>query len=383
MKETMTSRQRVINAVEHKQVDRFPIDLGMHWSTGISAFAYKKLREYLGLSAEIVDVPEPCQFLARVEEDVLKRFHIDTAVIHPGFKKTRIWNPRGNFKFRVPEAFNPILQADGSYVASDGTSVGLRMPRDGYFFDGVGFDFWQEDEVKMLQRYGKESERIFNETDYFTMFIGYSAYYAGEIMFSCDMLTEPEESLEKIKQLHKFNLAHVKKLIKYCGKNIQGICIGGDLGTQSAPLMNPNLYEEMIHPYMVDFIKYIKQNSDYKVFMHSCGAVREFIPYFIEEGIDVLNPVQVSAAGMEPEKLKKDFGNKITFWGGGCNTQQILNLKGVDEVKQNTKYLCNIFKENSGFIFNQVHNIMGDIAPEKITVMLDTAYENSFYENKK
>ena len=293
--------------------------------------------------------------------------------------KTRHWIPKQGYDFTLPFALNPIPAEDGGWIASNGTTKGLKMPESGYFFDGEAFDFWEEEEDSVIARYAKEAERIYKETDKFTMYIGYGIYFMGDLEFICDLMVEPEIAREKIKWLHEWNFRHFNKLLNACGDFIQGICIGGDLGVQNAPMLDPKLYEAEIHPYVKEFCDHVHKNSDYKIFLHSCGAVRDFIPYMIEEGIDVLNPVQVSAAGMEPEKLKKDFGDKICFWGGGCDTQYVLNMGTSQEVKENTKKLVNIFKKNSGFVFNQVHNILGDIKPENIVTMLDTAYENSFF----
>lgn len=377
-KETMTRRQRVLAALNHEPLDRFPIDFGMHYSTGISAFAYRDLREHLGLPVSPVVVPDPWQFLARVDEDVLKRFHIDTMLLHPGYKYTSVWKPRGKYEFVIPRKMAPVLQPDGGWLSKDGAAE-MRMPDGGFFFDGWQFNVDEEDGDEMLRRFGAEAEHIYNETDYFTMHIGFFAYGAGDMEFSCKMLTDPDEAMEQIKGWHNWQMTNARKIIETYGKHIQGVCIAGDLGTQTAPFMAPSLYEEMIHPYMKELVKFIKNNSDYKVFMHSCGAVKRFIPYFIDEEIDALNPVQVSAADMDPATLKKEFGGKIAFWGGGCDTQRILNLKGPREVRENVKALTQIFKQNSSFIFNQVHNIMGNVKPENIVAMFDTAYENSFY----
>lgn len=376
----MTSRQRVLNAIAHRPVDRVPIDLGMHPSTGINGFAYYNLRKALGLSTERIEITDPTQFLARVDEDVMRRFHVDCIQLHPGFRETRHWNPRGEYEFIIPAAMNPVCRADGSWIASDGTSAGLVMPDNGFFFDGEGFDIWKEDGASVIERTGREAERIFHETEYFTMYCGYSAYFMGDIEFCCLLLTDPEEARAKMENLHRAQIYHFDLLRTACKGNIQGVCLGGDLGTQSGPMLSPAVYEREVHPYVKKLCDYIHQNSDYKIFLHSCGAVRDFIPYFIDEGIDVLNPVQISAAGMEPHKLKEDFGDKITFWGGGCNTQAVLNRGTPEQVRANTAELMKIFKKGSGFVFNQVHNIMGDIKPENIIAMLDTAYANSKWE---
>ena len=135
-------------------------------------------------------------------------------------------------------------------------------------------------------------------------------------------------------------------------------------------------------PYYKRFCDFVHANSDIKVFLHNCGSIKAVIPMLIEAGIDALNPVQISAANMDPQELKDEFGDDICFWGGGCNTQQVLGVGTLKSVADNVRYLMGIFKKNGGFVFNQVHNIMGDVPPQNIVVMLDTAYEASFYDTE-
>ena len=375
--ETMTSRERVLAAIDHRPVDRMPIDLGVHYSTGISAFAYRDLRRHLGLPEREIEVIDPTQFLARVDEDVLERFHCDCMLLHPGFRETVEWNPRGDYRFRIPKALSPVLRPDGSWFATDGRpGVGVRMPAGGFFFDGTGYDMFEEEEDALLDRYAREAKRIFEETGYFTIYIGYSAFH-GDMDYVCDMVADPDSVRERNRETLAWNLRHVGKVIDRMGRYIQGIAVGGDWGTQSAPLVRPSVYEALCLPPLKEFCDFVHRNSDFRIFNHSCGAVREFIPYFIEAGIDVLNPVQVSAAGMEPAGLKRDFGDRMAFWGGGCDTQTVLNLGTPEDVRRNVEALTAVFKPGSGFVFNQVHNVMGDIPPANIVAMLDTAYAQS------
>jgi uroporphyrinogen decarboxylase len=135
----------------------------------------------------------------------------------------------------------------------------------------------------------------------------------------------------------------------------------------------------MVAPFYKKFCTYIHENSDLKVHLHCCGSIRPIIPILIDCGIDVLNPVQISAYNMDPAGLKKEFGKEITFWGGGCDTQNILGIETSENVVRNVKNLVGIFKPGYGYVFSQVHNIMGDVSPENIVAMLDTAYCESFY----
>ncbi len=160
--------------------------------------------------------------------------------------------------------------------------------------------------------------------------------------------------------------------------NIDCVGLNSDLGIQNAPMINPEMYAEFCLPYLKDFCSKVHEWSGMKTFMHSCGSIEPLIPHLIEAGIDILNPVQISAANMEPSVLKEKYGSKICFWGGGCDTQNVLDRADVKGVRANVKQLTDIFKPNGGFVFNQVHNIMGNVPPENIVAMLDAAYENSF-----
>lgn len=375
-KETMTSRERVLTTINHQPVDRMPIDLGFHYSTGISAFAYQNLREYLGLDTTHIEVPDMSQFLARVDEDVLKRFHCDCMLLNPGWKNTKIWNPRDKYSFRIPSSANLEKQQNGSWSYGPGMA---RMPEGGFFFDGRMPVFEEETEDEMIRRYALEAERIYKETDYFTMFIGYHAYFVCDnVDWQCKMITDPDEILEENQRIHEAQIKSVAKVIDTMGDHIQAIAINSDLGCQSGPLCRPSLYEELCAPFVKKFCDFVHQNSDLKIFIHSCGSIKPFIPILIDCGVDIFNPVQISADDMDPLDLKKQFGHKATFWGGGCNTQRVLNVGTPDDVKTNVRELVSIFKPGGGFVFNQVHNIMGDIKPENIVAMLDTAYEESW-----
>lgn len=377
-KETMTSRERVLRTINHEPVDRMPIDLGAHYSTGISAFAYQNLREYLGLSTDNIEIIDMMQFLARVDQDVLERFHSDTILLNPGWLQSKKWSPRGKYNFEIPELINPKLLEDGSYLIEK-SGKSMKMPDGGFFFDGAYFNMEDETEDEHIKRYAKEAERIFKETDYYTMYIGYSAYFnCDDVDWLCNMITDPDEVLKDNKLIHERQMRHVKKVIDSMGDHIQAIAINSDLGSQKAPLCNPSIHAELCAPFIKEFCDFVHHNSDLKIFMHSCGSIKPIIPTLIECGVDIINPVQITADNMDPNELKNEFGDKITFWGGGCNTQNILNVGNPKDVANNVRDLISIFKPGGGFIFNQVHNIMGDIKPENIVSMFDTAYEESF-----
>lgn len=353
-----------------------PIDLGFHYSTGISAFSYWNLREYLGLKTEYIDMPDMGQFLARVDEDVLKRFHCDCILLNPGWKSTKIWNPRSKYHFKIPSSAKLEKQSDGSWSYGPGMA---RMPEGGFFFDGRMPVLEEETGDEMIRRYALEAERIYKDTDYFTMFIGYHAYFVcDDVDWQCKMITNPHDILEENQRIHEAQIKSVAKVIETMGDHIQAIAINSDLGSQNGPLCRPSLYEDLCASFVSKFCDFVHRNSDLKIFLHSCGSMKPFIPTLIECGVDIFNPVQISARDTDPLELKREFGGKATFWGGGCNTQKVLNMGTPADVAANVRELVGIFKPGGGFVFNQVHNIMGDVKPENIVAMLDTAYEESW-----
>lgn len=375
----MTSRQRVINAIEHKQVDRMPIDLGLHLSTGISAFAYYNLREYLGLSTNNVKINDPMQFLAKVDEDVLERFHCDCYHLHPGYNNPSIFKPYEKYKFITEERLMPKLNENDEWVVTQGEKQ-ARMPKGCFFYEDNGkgwiepYDYVDE---MTINRLALEAERIYKETKYFTMFMGWGAFF-GDLKFQMDMLLNPDEIYAINDKRLTEQIKNTQRIIDKMGDYVQCIGINSDLGTQKGPMSSPELHKEMIAPYIQKYCEYVHQNSDMKIFMHSCGSIEPFIPIMIEAGVDILNPIQISANNMEPEVLKEKFGKSIAFWGGGCDTQRVLGFKTPEEVQENVRQLIKAFNsDKTGFIFNQVHNIMGDVSPDNIVAMLDEAYANS------
>jgi len=387
----MISRERVICALNHEQVDRIPIDLGSHMSSGISMFAYWNLREYLGLSTNNIWIPDMVQGLAYVDVDILERFHCDCILLEPPFRETIKWKPRVNAKycFTIPTAANPQAAEDGSWTVNK-DDASMRMPADGFFFDGKWLSDWGEgSENDRIALYAREAERIFKETEYATNFAGYShgldisGYGAGSVNNAILAYDELKKLRELREQSLSGSLRRMGRIIDSFGQYIQMVTMADDMGAQNGLMCNPNYIEEFCMPYYKRFCEFVHANSDIKVCLHSCGSIKPVIPLLVEAGIDVLNPVQISADNMDPQELKDEFGGQICFWGGGCNTQAVLGTGTPEQVVDNVRHLVRIFKNNGGYVFNQVHNIMGDVSPENIVAMFDTAYEESFYIKKE
>ena len=381
----MTSRERVIRAINNEPVDRIPIDLGSHMSTGISMFAYWNLREHLGLSTDDIWIPDTAQCLAYVDTDILERFHCDCILLEPRYSRTKRWSPRGKYSFVLPWGANLQQCENGDWIMSRG-EASMRMPAGGHFFDGTWIIDWAEgNEDDRIALYAKEAERIFKETEYATNLVGYSyglrlaSYNAGEIHEAIRAFDDPDSVHAEREIMLSDSIRRMGKIIESFGQYIQLVSLADDMGSQNGPMCNPSYIEAFCIPYYKRFCEFVHANSDIKVFLHNCGSIKPLIPMLIDAGIDVLNPVQVSANNMDPHELKDEFGDKICFWGGGCDTQNVLGRGTPEDVSRNVRMLMHTFKKNSGFVFNQVHNIMGNVPPENIVAMLDTAYEESFY----
>lgn len=374
--ETMTSRERVTRTVRGEPTDRMPIDLGVHFSTGISGFAYWNLREYLGLPTDRIEMADMSQLLARVDDDVLERFHSDTMLLNPPWPNPHRWNIRGRYSFLIPEKAQPALQKDGSWtIDADGKTS--RLLPGGFFMEGSCPDFYGLSSPDKIRLFAARAERLFKETDKYTMFMGFSAFFDG-LDFACDMITDPETCREKNQARLERQIAYFDQVNAAMGKYINCIEVNSDLGTQDGLMCRPDDYRELCAPFLKQFCSHVRSTSDIQIFLHCCGSVSSLIPDIIACGVDILNPVQISARNMDPQYLKSAFGDKITFWGGGCDTQKVLNFGTPEQVRAHVRHNVETFRPNGRYVFNQVHNIMGDVRPENIVAMFDTAYENSF-----
>ena len=170
------------------------------------------------------------------------------------------------------------------------------------------------------------------------------------------------------------------RVIKGVGKYVDILVFGGDdLGANQAGFMSPDIFKELFKSKYKEMWDFVHDNSDCKVFLHSCGSIYEYIPHLIDAGVDILNPVQTTATNMKPEKLKREFGKYVTFWGGGCNTKEVLAFGSPKEVKEDVEKRIDIFGNEGGYVFNQIHNVLADVPPENVISMLEAANEYGGY----
>jgi len=406
----MNSRERVIASIEHREPDRIPIDLGGSIMTGIMAQALARVRPYLGLEPRPPRVYEVFQMLGEVEPDMVERVGIDVLPVEPeamffGLKRRnyKAWNLFDGTPVRVPGQFNVEDAGDALILHEEGNPakppVG-RMPKDGYYFDQIGdqelhTDFSPPPLAEMEKTYltpldSRKLEFIASEAERLrptrkALLLGdwfdFGPAGVGNMPdWLCLLASEPEyvERLFTLKT--EGDLARLAQLKKHIGDNIDIFGVdGADYGTQRAEMFSVEMFEQFYLPYYRAVIGWVRANTSWKTWKHTCGAARRFIPYFIDAGLDCLNPVQCSAAGMDPIGLKHDFGRYITFWGGGVDTQNTLPFGTPDQVYAEVATRIRIFAPGGGFVFNPIHNIQAKTPPENLDALFRAVRDHGVY----
>ncbi len=415
----MTARERIIKALRHEETDILPVDLGSTMITGIHVSSLHKLKVALGLiqPEEPVKVIDPFQMLGEVDEVLRKVLGIDTIpLMSPvnffGFRNEN-WKPWRFFDgtpLLVPERFNTVPDARGDicqYPQGDTScSPCAKMPWGGFYHDTLvrqqpidetnlrvedqieEYGLLSEEELSFLV---KESHRLFEETEYAIISSGVPGTNLGDVAFIpgpslkipkgvrdieewyVSLVTRRSFVKEVFARMTEIGIKNLEMLHQAVGERIQVIVISGaDLGSQHAPFFSPQLYREIFMPFHTMINTWVHEHTTWKTFAHTCGAIYDLLPDLVEAGFDVLNPVQISAAGMDPEVLKRDFGRHFTFWGGGINTQTTLPFGTPQDVRDETRRLIEIFKKGGGFVFATVHNIQANIPVGNLLALFET-----------
>ena len=399
----MTGRERVVATLRFDLPDRVPIDLGGMRSTGIHAFALQDLRRHMGLDPHNVKVYDTGQVLGWPERDIRDRFHVDVVALEPPNRNTdaagwRRWTPQPGRPAFIPSDFRPEPEADGGWVIRDGEgNAACRMPKDGFYFDRVPEDTAVADapsleEYAPLDTYSDEyldalarrAEQLWEETDCAILgsFFGgnlFSLNVGGMANWMEMIVTEPDRARAYVGKACDAMIRRAALAEQAVGGKVFALVIGDDMGTQRAELYSPGTFRTVNAPAYKRFCAWVHAHTSFKVFLHSCGSIYHYMETLIDCGIDILNPVQTSAANMAPERLAREFGGRIVFWGGGCDTQRVLPFGSPAEVGEHVRRRVEIFKPARGFVFNQVHNIQAGVPPENITAMLEAAYEFGLY----
>ncbi|MEM2221238.1 MAG: uroporphyrinogen decarboxylase family protein [Ignisphaera sp.] len=395
-----------------------PIDLGGSGVTGIHVNVYHGVRRLMGLSEKPIRVADYSQMLAEVEKEVLERLNIDVVRIdrvlepcHPDVNRMgwRIWrNPQG-IHIEFPEHLE-IVEEAGYYKAYLRGLYSGRMPKDGYYFwwgihadikppladaktieDIKDFNWDQykftDEEIENLR---KKAEWLYRNTEYAIVLPGVTKIgglhdAGGQSLRGWDRwlsdlrIRKPlaEAVLDYIMELYRYN---IKRILNALGEYVNvAIVAYDDLGTEEGPQISVQTFREFYKNRYEEIISYVKKYSKAFTRIHSCGSIHPFIKEFVDIGLDAIDPVQISARGMDPVVLKRDFGEQIVFWGGGVDTQHILPFAKEEEVIEHVKKLIEIFKPGGGYIYAPVHNIQPNTPPQNIIAIYTTAYKYGKY----
>jgi uroporphyrinogen decarboxylase len=378
----MNHRERVIQSLNHKEPDRIPIDLGATIVSSIVRQSYIELKRYLGLPFEPIKMLDYVQQLPYVDEGLLERFGVDFRMV------------------QLPAATTPgvdIFEEGEYYAFIDRWGSKLHMPKNGgLYFDWVDFPIkeasmaaldnynWpQPDTIEVNRQLGQQAKTLYETTD--AALVG-SALIGGGLFeqparvmglqnFLMALLSEPAFADRLMENITDIYIESCSRYLEYVGPYIQVFTYWDDLAGQNGWLISPEIYRKLVKPKQKRLVEAIKKKTGARLFFHCCGAARGLIPDLIEIGFDILNPVQVSAKGMNTRELKREFGGDIVFWGGGIDTQQILPFGTPQDVIDEVKRRIDDLAPGGGFIFSAVHNIQAFVPPENIVATFDTALE--------
>jgi hypothetical protein len=410
----MNPRERLIKTIHHQEPDRLVVDIGAGGQTGMGACAVVNLRKALfGDTGYRVKITEPYQMLGEVDEELRQTLHLDVVGIHPpknmfGFKNEhwKSFTMHDGTVVDVPGDFNYTRDHDGAvYMYAEGdvnTQPRAKMAANSYFFDAVetgnmaDYEHLNPDDnteefgvlsQEDLQYYASEAEKYYNQTHY-GIYMTLPGMAFGDIALVPAPWMKHPKGIRGVEEWYLATLAYpdyIKKVFeKQCetalknvellaeavGNKVQVVFVSGtDFGTQNGLFISAEAYRELYKPYQKAVNNKIHELTDWKVFIHSCGAIHSLIPDFIEAGFDILNPVQISAEGMDPAWLKREYGHDIVFWGGGIDTQKTLPFGTPEEVYREVRKNIELFSPGGGYVFNTVHNIQSNVPVENILAM--------------
>ena len=413
----MEGKKRIENILSHRE-DKVPLDFGSNAVTGMHVSVVAALRDYYGLEKRPVKVNEPFQMLGEVDEELKEAIKADVDGLYPrstifGFTNEgwKEWRTPWGQEVLVPEDFRVKEEPNGDqliYPQGD-TSVSPsgRMPNNGYFFDSIirqkpidDDKLTAEDNLEEfaplsaedLEYYRKEAAALKNSpravmANFGGTGLGDIALVPGPFMKNPKGIRDVtewyvstvarrdllQEIFDKQTDIALENLARIHEAVGDV-PHAMFLC-GTDFGTQSSTFCSIETFRDLYKPYYKKMTDWVHANTGWKVFKHSCGAVKDFVEEFIEAGFDILNPVQLSAAGMDPKELKNRFGERIVFWGGGVDTQKTLPFGKPAEVREEVLRRCEIFAPGGGFVFNAIHNVQAKTPVENVVAMIDAVHE--------
>jgi uroporphyrinogen decarboxylase len=370
------------------------------------AVAYAKLRKHLGLNPGRIRVDGPAQIVIEMEEDIRKLFGSDVVFIAHEPQQWRKAHLVDGTPIEIPSRFLPKRLEDGSEVILDSKgNISLKRPAGGHWFDTVipplanatsprdietHIDTIEKFDTpdyhdKNYEQLAKKARELYKNTDYLLVgqFAGRmfqaSQFLRGWDQFLMDLVVEPKLARALMEKLTEANLKRFEHWSSTIGPYVQVVVFEDDLGMQDRPLLSPDLYRTLVKPYHQKLYAFAKDHFDGHLMLHTDGFVYPFIPDFIDMGIDILNPIQISAFGIDTKELKREYGQDIVFWGAGCESQNILPFGTPEEVKQDVKRRIHDLAPGGGFVFSSVHNIQTEVPPENIVALFEAAQEFGVY----
>lgn len=383
----MNSRERVLKTLNHEEPDRVPFDLGGTVTTGIHHIAYSNLLDYLGYDDKEAEIGEIIQQLAAIDEEILRELNVDVRPLFCGLPEdweleikenddyTKFTDQWG-IEWKKPKKNGLYYDLSSSPFSDMKTPEEVKKyefpdPRDPNRFLGV------EEKVQSLK---EDSSAAIALAGISAGFLEMAYWLRGYEQFFEDFISNQAMAEAILDKTVNNKIEFWQEALNRFGDKVDIVVEADDFASQRGMIISPETYRKFIKPRQKRLFQAIKDvDEDVYIFFHSCGAVYEIIPDLIEAGVDALNPVQISAKNMDAYKLKEEFGDEITFWGGGVNTQEILNKKSPKEVKENVKRRIDTLAPGGGFVFAAVHNIQADVPPENIMAMWETWKEYGKY----
>jgi uroporphyrinogen decarboxylase len=385
MPTTMGSRERVLAALDHREPDRVPRDLGGSRVTSIHARAYRALRPALGLPEREPVIADLSQQLAVVEDDVVDSLAVDVRGVGP----------------RGPSTWRQELMVQGGFESfrDEWGVVRSRPLPDGLYFDmtasplagdigpaEVDAHAWP-DPADPARYAGLAEAARRARADGRAVYLGSISAGITETFFRLrgyedgymDLAAQPELAARIMRRILDVKLGYWERALAEVGDDVDVLGEADDLGGQIAPLFSPQTYRALVKPLHAELFAFMHARSRARIFFHSCGAIRELIPDLIEAGVDILNPVQVSAPGMDSAELKREYGRDLVFWGGAVDTQGVLGKASVSAVRDEVRRRVADLMPGGGFVFASVHNIQANVPPEHVLAMWEALEEVGSY----
>jgi uroporphyrinogen decarboxylase len=376
----MNSRERVLTALNHKEPDKVPIDLGATIVTAPTRIAYQNLRAHIGLE------PDPTPKVSHrpmdtvyPTEDFYRRYGVDFRPVY----------------MKGPWEFEPREMSDDSFY----DEFNVRWKKASYYYDAVErplADYTLADldravwpdpyDAGRVHGLREEAKALYENTDYAIVAdimcggpFEQACMLRGYEQFCVDLYWDTQFAEALLDKITETDIALWDAFLTAVGNYVQVVCQGDDVGMQTKLYISPEMYRKFIKPRQKQIWEYIHSRTAAKVFYHSCGAVYDVIPDFIEIGVDILNPIQRSAAGMDLARLKQEFGDELCFWGGGIDVQQVLPFASLEEIEQDVTRTIEIMAPGGGYVFFPSHNIQADVTPDRFHKVFETAIRHRGY----